>query len=287
MKKIKSFLNIVNQSLTKPEFYKEVINKPISFSIRYLYYLITLLFLVQSIFLFIFLAPNFFNVHEKLIALEKQTKSLYPDELTLRVKNGELKTNSNDPIHIDSQLISENKIDHLIIIDQNAYFKQDEIYNTLILMTKSEMILFDNKNQIVQKLTYKDLELAFSLTKMEFDQYVKDYYQKLIDIEEFLPILALVSFLLIPFVAGLFVTVGKLMYLLLLSFFIQFLSIIFGQKIPYKKVFQMSIHGLTVPIILSLFISIFGVDIPMVYTSSFLLWMVYVLSKIKNSSTKD
>ena len=154
-------------------------------------------------------------------------------------------------------------------------------------MTKSEMILFDNKSQIFQKLAYKDLELAFSLNKTEYDQYVKDHYQKLIDIEEFLPVLALVSFLLMPFVAGIFVLVGKLTYLLLLSFFIQFISIIFGQKIPYKKVFQMSIHGLTVPIILSLFISIFGADIPMVYTSSFLLWMVYVLTKIKSSSTKD
>jgi hypothetical protein len=233
----------------------------------------------------------------------KQTvATLYPPELVVTIKNGEVSTNVEEPYYIavPKFMQSEKKTaetpDHLITIDTKADVTDYEKYHTYVLVTKHALVYprssssYSSSNSAAYEYDTGNQRLEVMPLNNTDDMVIdKAFYDK--TVSHFLPfvdllplgvvILAVLVLIAVPIFASLFVGAWKLAYLLFFGFIIWIISQMMNKKLAFSKVYQICLHTLTIPILIDFVLDLVKVNIPFLYTGVFLVWTLFVLHKLQ------
>lgn len=286
MKKLKIFARTFWKSLTNPSYYKDILSAKFSFSLKYLIFLLFLASLFFSFKAAIGLAKIRPKVPSFITEAKKVISEIYPDELVLTIRNKKITTNVIEPYTIDFPV--DNKIptggyEHLLTINTRANIDDFRKYNSVFLLAGDYIVAPDDEGR-----SYKILPLDDYLKKIPDGAYLNkglylEMVKKALPYFDYLPRIVDLAILFLIVLSPVLVTgfslSGKLLYLLICSFFLWLLALVLKRGLSYAKVFQMSMHGLTLPILLGIFMSLFNFSLPFISTLIFLVWMIVILKK--------
>jgi len=250
MKKIKTFFHVfINSLFPLDHYYKKIVKTNLFFSLKYFF---TLIFVLSFILISVFVLRNFLiknNVNEFKISLINSLNN-YPQNLTIAIKNNQLTTNFNRPYIF---WLTYKKIPHpLIVIDERA--TAEKIYqfdSTTILVNSNGLI-----RRAGNGLRYYPFKTANNLVINK--QRVENFKNLILYFSKFALFLIPVILILTLVALVIFFSLIKMFYLALISFFAFWVIKIFGIKTRYKKLFQISLHSNTLPIICQFAILILG-----------------------------
>lgn len=245
-KKIKAFFHVfLNSFFPSDNYYKKIIKTRFLFSFKYF---AVLIFILSGLFFSIFLVKNFIIKNSVLELKKNLIKSLdsYPEELVISIKNNRLTTNLDRPYIF---WLKYNNIPHpLLAIDERA--PKDKVYqydSTTILINATGIVKRSNNQVHYYPFNIKN-DLVIS------KQYVNNLKKLILNFFKFYQVFfPLILFLLFVFIF-LFFFFKKIIYLLIISFFGFLLIKLFHIKTSYKKIFQISLHSNTLPLVCEFFI---------------------------------
>src|SRR3989344_1384778 len=230
----------INSLIPNNKFYRTILKKKFSFSFLYFFiYVFILNLLMFSVF------ALKINIGLNLDKFKQLVNSLdtLPKNLIININGGYLSTNQTMPL-----LFWEQNKKLIAVIDETATNEKINQYKSNVLLTSTNIVINDGlKSYIAIPYT----KTAIKITKEEIIN-LKSTILKVIPL-----IIALASFYFIilnPFFITIFLSV-YLCFISLMAFLIYKSNI---KKITYKKVFQISIHAVTLPIIVYLILISFN-----------------------------
>ncbi len=248
-----SFLKKVKSSVYDPLYYSEILNMNFGGSLKYFFKLSLLLALVGAVYLSFVSIPK---VNSFISTFGDRVVDAYPAELEVRLKNGLVSTNVVEPYIIPlpkddfNSEYSKSNYENLIVIDTKSDLSLDKFnaYNTVVLLTKNAVLTRDKG-----KITITELKGTSDLT-INRDKLVY-WVGKVTPFVKKLPyIIPVIVF------TGLFLYFAfSLFYLLFVALLVFIIGKIRKLGLSYKKSYQISLHAITLPLILStvsLFINI-------------------------------
>lgn len=281
MRKIKNFLNTFKKSLTDLNYYKEIVKAPFRFSLKYLFFLLFVLTLISSLKIAVGLSFIIPKAPQLVTSAKEGIKSFFPAGLVVTVRNGELSTNVKEPYYIELPMLAGLKETHFITIDTKASVDDIQSLKTLILVTKKSAVIKDQNNGL-RVYPFSDIKETVVLDKDSYNQMVGKLLPYLDLLPRILTILLILAILVWPFVGAAFWLLGQLVYLLIVSLLLLLVVAIMKRKIRYSKIYQMSMHALTLPILIQFILSFFGIDLPfLVPTAILVVFMGFVISRFK------
>lgn len=268
-KKVKTFLHVFVRSLI-PEvgYYKKLIKTHFCFSVKYY---VSLVFVLNLFFvLFVFVKLNPFQM-KTLLSNLVETLQKYPRELRIEIKNGLMKTNYGRPYLL--WLDYDDKKHLLLVVDESATPEQIAQYRSYMLLTSNRAIVrkvFLNENQSQYSLkNFENQNITYATV-----QQVISSFQTVI---RFLPIIyiciLLISLILIP----LFSFAITSFYLFLSSVVVYFF-LKYGTKKPirFRKTLQVSLHAITLPLLLDYGLIVFNLSSKPLPLLFFFLSLIFV-----------
>jgi len=286
MKKIKTFARTFVKSLTSPNYYQDVLKAKSSFSFKYL----ILLLLIINLVLGVRFAVNAFKLLPKIDPFLKEAKvaitDLYPEKLIVTIKKQKITTNMKEPYFIGfpEKVGSFGPYKYLLTIDTKGKVDDYTKDASLFLLTSESLVVPDDNE------TYKVVPLSEKLAKIpegtkfaraEWDEMIKLIDPYLVKVPGFARVILIVLAILLPFVMTVSSLVWKLVYLLVWALPLWILTKILKKKLSYGETYRLSMHGLTLPLLIGFALSLLGLYLPFIYTIVFVFWMVIVLVKIK------
>lgn len=293
MKKLLTFKYTFWKSLTKLGYYKDILTAKFSFSLKYLYFLLfvsSLLFGIKGAVGVAWSIPKIPGFIEKTKIVLSQ---IYPEELIITVKERKISTNVQEPYFISlpkEMGTPESEAKYLLAIDTSAEVADFESYQSLFLLSNEFVAMKDNNTGYkVQPLAeiLKDVPDGTTVKKSGFDALaagLNPYYRYLYPLAWAGIVLLLTLWPL--FTAGLGLS-GRLIMLLFYSLLLFILAKILKRSLTYKNVYQMSMHGLTISVLISMFLMLINYNIPYVSLFAFLIWMIVVVAKQKRLKAKS
>ncbi len=286
MQKFNTFKYAFKRSLTDFSYYLEVLKTPFWFSLKYLVLLIFTFIFIQTVFFTVQAALYLPKLPGLLDQIQNRLEAAYPDDLVIMVKNGALTINQPTPYYIDIPEMSEvDGYTHLITIDPEAEVSDFEESRSIVLVTDREIVYPDQQNGSTitsyRVMSLREFPEDVVLDERQYQSFISKLEPIFAWIPRIAPFLLLAGVILIPFFGTLLSTAWQLMYLLFLTGIVFLISKVFHLNISFGKLYQLSMHGLTIPLALSFLMTMLGVYIPLVFTSSFLLWMVIIISKLE------
>ncbi len=241
MKKIKTFLHVVINSLFPSEhYYKKIAKTRFLFSLKYFF---ALIFVLNFILISTFVFRNLFlnnNLTEFKASLVKGLDN-YPSNLIITIKNNRLTTNSDRPYIF--WLNYQNVPHPLVAIDERATEEKIYQFDSTTILINSDGII----RRMGNGLRYYPFKIKgeFTINK----QRVENLKNLILRFFELAPFLILIIFIILFIVLFLFFLFTKIFYLAIISL-IGFWAIkVFHVKTKYKKIFQISLHSNTIPVI--------------------------------------
>ena len=257
MNKLKAFFYVFKNSALKPAYYQDVLKAPFSFSLKYFF----ALFLALSLFQVVALG---FLFQQKALPylqnLKTRLPGFYPNELEIKIKNGQVVVNVDQPFFVPlkpdlfpdnlAKALSNQPIQNILVINTQANPMDINKYQTLALLTKDSLVLKQNRNEIkIQSL--KEIK-DFTLNKTILNRW----WQQIIPYFRFLlPLIVLFLFLIVPSAT----LTSKLFYLGAISLISWLIAkLVFKlKKINYQKALQINLQAVTLPtVVLILFQSL-------------------------------
>lgn len=272
LEKAKAFLYVYKNSLINPQYYKDLFEVDINFSIKYYVVLITSVALLSSLIMGIKEIPQMSkNIR---VAIE-ETKNLFPDDLIITIQNKEWTINKEEPFIIPTPLDKfENMEDvelpngeipkNLIIFDREGTIPDMEEQDTLILINKTNIIVKtqDGTNSI-------PLEETFPFKKLDNYQLTKSDFNRILDAAAYIPwVLPFVAFL-----SGFFgLAVGGAMEAMIITALLLVISLIMRVVINVADVFKITLHTSTMIFTVQLFLGAFNLYL----AYPILFWLAHV-----------
>lgn len=283
MQKLKTFWHSFQNSLLNPLYYQEIAKARYWFSFKYLFFLLVCLSLIRSV----QLGTAYSLVRDKIpsyISIGKtELLKLYPKELEIRISNGKLYTNVEEPYIVEIPAIfGEDLGKHLLVIDTKGKADDYLEYNTLVLATR-QAVVYPEKQQGSRTTTQmyyfselkRSLYIDYSLYKKGIDA-TGPYLERL---PQIIDIAVLCGLLLLPLFGGLFWTSGTLLGLVFLSAIVWVIEKIMKTSYRYTTLFRMGMHGVTWAILFTFLLDITNQKVDNLYSIIFVLWMTFVLYK--------
>lgn len=235
MLKIKDIF--IKSLIPNSKFYKTILKKNINFSL--LYFFVFIFFLNLLTFSFFVLKINIgLNFKQTINSLDA-----LPKNLIININGGYLSTNQTRPL-----LFWEQNKKLIAVIDETASNEKINQYKSNVLLTSTNIVINDGlKSYFAIPYT----KSAIKITKENITNF------KLMVVKVIPLIIALASFYFIilnPFLIIIFIAI----YLSVLSFiaFLIYKSKI--KKISFIKIFQISFHAITLPLIIYTFLMSFN-----------------------------
>lgn len=284
MQKITTFLYSLRRTFTSPNYYSDILKAPFSFSLKFFY----LFFFIYSMIFTTYVTIKYFLPLKNLIRfLPNKLVELYPSELTITIKNGNVSTNVPEPYRfplknienlfeeIDKQVLGQSTetIENLLVIDTKGKIENFSQYQTYALLTKNHLSYPKDSN----------IETV-SLAKIENFTINRAVAQNAVNlITPFLrfvvPVLVVSTFLFLLA----FYPLTKLAYLLFFSLVLLVIGKIVHFPLANKKSFQLGLHLIVISTTLFSIISSIGFTLrfPFLQTIFLSVLGVVVLSRIK------
>ncbi len=290
MSYLKTFFYVLKKSFTSASYYKDVIKAPFGFSLKYFLFFSFLLSLIVTVVIsLLILVP----LNQFLKRFPKILVKVYPAELEIKINNGMVSTNVQEPYVIplervsstldqlkDVKGVSSDKMQNILVIDTNASVEDLQKYHTYALLTKQYLSYYKDDGRIE----------TFSLKKIDNLTINKSLVTNLINkLVPFLNYLALFLIPLIFFGTFAFFTLGQFIYLLFTALLLFIVGKLISYKISYWKAFQIDLHLATIVIPLFLLASILGVhlQIPFLRLIIFTALGFFILNTLKNTSSRS
>lgn len=271
-----NFLKKVKSSVYDPIYYSEILNMNFGGSLKYFFKLSLLLALVGAIYLSFVSIPK---VNSFISTFGDRVVEAYPAELEVRLKDGLVSTNVVEPYIIplpkDEFNADYNKsnYENLIVIDTKSDLSLDKFnaYNTVVLLTKNAVLTRDKG-----KITITELKGTSDLT-INRDKLVY-WVGKVTPFVKKLPyIIPVIVF------TGLFLYFAfSLFYLLFVALLVFIMGKIRKLGLSYKKSYQISLHAITLPLILSMMSWFINIKMFLFVPTIILLVVVWVNLKAKD-----
>lgn len=252
--------HLFRQSVYSPEFYRSLLHRPFSFSLKYFFALATALALALALLSVITTFPSLYRIARD---FGPGFARLFPDEMRIEIRNGEVSTNVEQPffIPIPPELEAEGQPSNMIVINTEEPFSTgrfDEL-NTLSLLTKTEFAWRDNDNRI----RIQPIEIAAGvLDKPTINGWAEGLERAL---RWSAPLLAagavLFMFILISVVLSV-----QLLYLFLGAVFVMFIGRLRGMRLSYKKSYQIGIHAISLGVLFSALMWLGAPQNPFIFT---------------------
>lgn len=170
--------------------------------------------------------------------------SKYPDNLVVNLYKGRLVTNYNRPylLWLDNQ---DNK-DLLLVIDETATPKKITSYNASILLTSQNLVTLNSKTN-----AFSTLPLNYFSNQKITKEKVNQLVQIVDKTRGFLIFFYPVVFLLLAAVVPMTSLIVTLAYLFIASVIVFLVFKLFLRKhFHFNKIFQVSLHAITFPLLL-------------------------------------
>ncbi|KXK11416.1 MAG: hypothetical protein UZ22_OP11002000353 [Microgenomates bacterium OLB23] len=229
------------------DYYGKVLHETrFGFSLKYFAALSVFLILFELLVTFVGFgkAYPFFQLDTGIRSVIEQI----PHDVVINMSGDRLSTNTERPIIIFNPDIT--KPGTLLVIDQNANVQKIEEYQTRYLFTGSEFV-WRNGSQIMT-YEYGDSYFGSQTLTMPIGEIARNAVL-------YITALYLVAILFIPIMA----TFVRVAMLFVLSVVTYVLCIKIIPKLKVAKVFQISLHAVTAPLILQSFLTILGLSVPM------------------------
>lgn len=246
-----AFFSDLKNSIYNPAYYSEAGQKPLSYSLKYFLLFALLLALVGTFALSFKVIPGIKSV---LNIVSEKILQYYPAELEIVIKDGKAETNVQEPyfIPVPSEWQGDSKmpaIENILVIDTKSIFSIEgfQNYKTYCLLTETNIVCYDEDNAI--KITslseFPDATLNKPLISSIFSK-----------IQPFLK-LAYPLIAIFIFMAVFSFYVFRLIYLLFGALVIWMVAYIKKAGIGYKKSYQLGVHLMTAPVIITAVINFF------------------------------
>ena len=292
MRRIKTFVRTFWNSLTKPSYYKDIKEAKFSFSFKYL----LSLFLLVSFIVGVSISARTLGFISQAPKFVEDTKSFmvetYPKELKLTLKEGKITTNVKEPYFID---LAEDKkaaiepFKHLIVINTKGSVEDIKSLDSLFLLTSDNLIVSEGS----ASGSYRVISLNNALSKIPNGVSIdKTLFTSILD--KFTPyalkvlprIIIAVSLLILifyPLLRGTFGFIFQAIFLLPAALVLFVGAKIAKRKLSFKKMYQMSLHGATIPVTLSFMFGFSGLYpyLSIVSWLAFFVFMFVVISKLE------
>lgn len=243
MKKVKAFLYIFIKSLLpQKKYYKQLVKTSFKFSLKYFSALIILLNLIFSIYIF-----NLYSYQKIYNFVNNIRKSLaaYPSDLSIFIKKNNLFTNNNRPYFL---WLKENEKKRLLLsIIENADKQTVDNLHSIIILNK-EKIIIKNPNNFQIISTFNINEVPELIIDRKFVDQISISLQSLLaKLHWYYLLFALIIVLMLPLISFIIIS----LYLLTASFLVYTYFKFFRRRhFHFKKVFQISFHAVTLPLVL-------------------------------------
>lgn len=280
MNRLKTFSNVFWKSLTNPSYYKKIASTKFSFSLKYLFFLLFLISLGWGIFFSVKLAFYLPKVPEFIAQVKSVARGFYPAELVVVIKDGKLQTyNVSEPYFIDfPKELRETEL-HFITIDTKARFEDIKRYNTAVLVTGDTIFYVDDPGY--KTLPISQIKNDLLLNRNVYDQFVDRILPYLDYLSTAVYVLIITSLLIWPFLGAGLALIGQMVYLLFTSVILWIVARVLKKDLTYGKIYQLSMHALSLPIIFSTISGLFKVQIPFVYPGLLIVFMIIVIAKFE------
>jgi len=263
MKKLKTFLYVLKNSITSPKYYNDIVKTKINFSIKYF---LTLSFLVSVISVIGYSITSLAKYISEINISYQSIEEGFPEDFIIEFKDGSWSSNKEGPVIIKQiNFDKDSKLpENLFVFDKEGTIEKINEYHTMFLIN-SENILYktDTEGVVAQPLkNIPDGKLDRNLLNEKMQTVKK--------VVGFLPYL-LPLVLLIP--TFLFEYVGGSIFIILMSAIgVYIASISTKKKIDFKSAFQICIHSSTIPMIIRALSTVS----PIVY--GFILnWLLFII----------
>jgi len=264
------------------------------FSFRYLFCLIFLLICIYTIITFTPLVIEITTFFNKSQINYELVKDLFPDGLALTIKDGILRTNVDEPYYVDIPKTINYSIDskHLLVFDTKNTYSSLIDYQSSIVITKNNIYIMNNlkdaKNDF-QTFSLKEITGYYVINKTVYLRFIESFKAYLPHISIFLYIIFGFFLIFFPILTTLVYLVALIIYLLFFSILIYYLFMFLHiYKFSVKRIFQISLHAITVSIIFQLVQSLLHISVPYTFTVPFFIWMTYILnSLLKNDYSNN
>lgn len=250
------FFRIFILSLTRPAYYQDILQARLRFSAKYYAVLSLLLILVSTVAGVINYSTSLKN---DLTVSAKEVVQDFPPDLVLTISPNGVSANKEFPLiaQMPSVLTNANP-KNLLIIDPKGEISDLEKYNALALINNSYVIVGNGDS--VQTASLKD----FPETRID-NTRIQQFSQTFLFIAQYAYLFTAGFFAL----SGLFnFFVWRLIYLAIFTFGLRLTYIykrIYKHKSAvgtYSKAFQVSLHSVTLPILVGTTLGIVGISIP-------------------------
>ncbi|MFA6081541.1 MAG: DUF1189 family protein [Patescibacteria group bacterium] len=288
MNPLKTFFYSFKRSLFEPKYYQDVEKASFWFSFKYLWFLLFIFTLIKTFtFVGLYLKSRP-KVQPEVNKIMIYAENFYPKELKLDIKNGQLSTNVQEPYIFDLEKKIEQK--HFLIIDTKGSIENYPSYNTYILATKNAVVYpSESKNNKIGETSvfyFRELKQNFTLDKKVYDNLLnifKPYAPRVSLFVDWI-ILSLSPFFLV--FGSLFWTIGVMVIILFLTFFVWIINLIFKKGHSYNTLYKMGMHAVTWPLIFNEFLGYAKSPFPRFFNWIFLIWMLIILFIKKDNKTK-
>jgi hypothetical protein len=286
MSKLTTFIYVFRQSAFKPDYYRDVLKAPFSFSFKYFLTLFLSISLITISIISIFVIQELNPFINK---AKTEIFKLYPSDLSITIKKGEVSTTVNEPyfVPIKKEWLPQEVRDsvyfppvhNLLVIDTKATSEDVKQYQTFALLNKTGLTVYQNANDT---RTYSLADIKdWTLNKTIVDNFLNlaiPYFNWII------PIVIILLFTMILFFTLLF----KYLYLLIISLIIWSTTKIAGFNLGFKKTLQINLHAITLPLVINMFFQLFGVEpqIPFFQTIILIIFNLIIFTSIKDKLTK-
>ncbi|KKP66526.1 MAG: hypothetical protein UR68_C0012G0012 [Candidatus Roizmanbacteria bacterium GW2011_GWA2_35_19] len=271
----------------EPTYYNDIVKAKFSFSLKYLWFLVFLTLVVKSFGYGASYIKNRPYIKPGVDKFVTDVSKFYPSELELRIRQGELSTNVKEPYIFDlERKIPSDK--HLIIIDTKGLIDNYPSYNTYVLATRKAMI-YPSKSQSNRTETsifyFKDIKNSLTFNRNSFDRIInmaKPYSLKATFYSDIFIALAIV---IGPIFLSTFTLFGIIFGLLFLNFIVWIFNLLIKKKFNYSTLYRLSMHGISMPIILSELFKLAGIVYGSIYWISYFIFMGVVLFALKTKKS--
>lgn len=280
-----TFISTFQKSAFKPDYYQDVIKAPFSFSLKYFLFLFFSFGLLTTITFSFYLLKEF---NPNLNKLKTAIIKLYPSELEIKINNGQVSTNVNEPYFIPlkpeifpkeiSQALKNQPRQNILVIDTKAHPSDIKKYQTFSLLSKDSLSFqTGNKETRIKSLEeIKNLTLNQEIIKESLDKAV-------LFLKKIFPFLSISLLIFI----SLSIFLEKFIYLVFFSLLSwPIAKFFFHKNLGYNKVLQINLQAITLPLIISAIFQILGAgqSIPFFQTTILLIFNLIIFSSLKQSS---
>lgn len=270
------FFKNIKTSVYGPGFYQGLIQKPISFSFKY-YFLFALLgaFIATIIFSFSMM-PQIKTAFDD---LKNEVIKNYPQNLVVKIENGKVSTNAQEPFYLEYSGKSAD-IKNLLAIDTKTAFDVDQFYayQSYCLLTETSLVCRDNDGLKVQSLA--------AVPNTTIDKNLIDSWVQKASV--FFKLIYPLFFIMMLF-GFYFAITTRLVYLFFLALLIWAVAKLKKIKIGYWKSYQFGLHLMTPAFIITYLVSILtpNTNIPWFFTIIALLAAIVNLKALAPASTQE